>query len=83
VTAHETPVTSAALDATPVHLAERLPAVMTLAVLCETLELSKSTVYRAIKRGDLPKPRRIGGCARWLGDDVARALEAASIGAPV
>lgn len=39
--------------------------------------LGKTAVYDCVKRGDLPKPVKIGGSSRWIPEEVDAALEAA------
>lgn len=34
--------------------------------VAEALKISRNTVWRLVKTGDLPPPRKIGGSSRWL-----------------
>lgn len=38
--------------------------------LCERYKLSMSTVYAALKRGELPQPQRFGRSVRWSVDSI-------------
>lgn len=37
----------------------------TAAELMEKLKLTRQTIYNLVKRGELPKGRKIGGSRRW------------------
>lgn len=39
------------------------------------LNIGKTSVYSLVKSGELPKPVKIGGSARWLPDEIATYLE--------
>ncbi len=43
--------------------------------LITKLNISKTTIYSLVKLGELPKPVKIGGSARWLPDEIASYLE--------
>jgi predicted DNA-binding transcriptional regulator AlpA len=38
--------------------------------------LNPSTLYRAIRKGLVPKPVKVGGSSRWLREECQSALEA-------
>ena len=43
--------------------------------VCRKTELSKSTIYRLIKNGKFPKPKKIGPRARiWLDHEIEQHL---------
>jgi len=48
---------------------------MTLTEVKTRLSIGQSTVYDLVKRGELPKPLKIGAAARWLPEDIERFLE--------
>jgi excisionase family DNA binding protein len=64
---------------------DHLPAVLTVDEVAGVLRLNRKTVYEAIKRGQLPGTRRIGGTIRvsrdallrWLADAPATGKRAA------
>ena len=37
----------------------------------EAVALSDSTIYRRVKDGSFPKPRRVGSASLWFEDEVA------------
>lgn len=37
--------------------------------------VSRATIYKRIKLGELPKPRKIGAASRWPEDQVKAALD--------
>lgn len=39
------------------------------------LNIGKTAVYDLVKRGDLPKPVKIGGSSRWIPEEIDAALE--------
>lgn len=43
--------------------------------LADLLALSRSTVWRMVRRGDLPQPIKIGSAARFRADEVEAALD--------
>ncbi|SFF11655.1 transcriptional regulator, AlpA family [Sulfitobacter brevis] len=43
---------------------------VSLKTVCETLDRSRASIYRDIKRGDFPAPRKLGGSSRWLMSDL-------------
>lgn len=55
-------------DATPVHRGYRLPDMI------RRTGLKKSALYKAIKRGDLPAPKKIGRASIWPGEVIDRIM---------
>ncbi len=53
-------------------MSERL--LFTVNELCESLRISRSTVYRLLRNGDLPAVR-VSGCIRFRREDVDRFIE--------
>lgn len=53
----------------------RIIAYVSVASLCELLDISASTVWDWVKQGHLPKPVKIGGSARWKWADVEKRLQ--------
>lgn len=45
--------------------------------------VSQSTFLRWVEEGLMPKPRRVGGCKLWRGDELKDAFLALSSGEPV
>jgi predicted DNA-binding transcriptional regulator AlpA len=43
--------------------------------LSQLLDCSKTTVHRYVRRGILPRPKRIGELVRWRWIDVERSIE--------
>jgi predicted DNA-binding transcriptional regulator AlpA len=39
------------------------------------LNIGKTAVYDLVKRGDLPKPVKIGGSSRWIPEEIDAAIE--------
>jgi excisionase family DNA binding protein len=48
----------------------RLPQVLTVEEVAALLRLNRKTVYAAVKRGEIPGVRRVGGTIRVLRDAV-------------
>lgn len=42
----------------------------TAAELMEKLQLTRQTIYNLVKRGELPKGRKIGGSRRWSATEL-------------
>lgn len=42
----------------------------------QRLNVGKTSVYKLVKAGLLPKPVKIGGSARWIDAEVEAAIEA-------
>ena len=42
--------------------------------ICDFLEISKPTLFRAIKKGEFPEPFRIGRSFTWLQSTVQKHL---------
>jgi predicted DNA-binding transcriptional regulator AlpA len=58
---------------------DRPPAFLSRASLAAELDMSESTVDEMVRRGVLPRPRKLStGCVRWSWSEVAVAL--ASLG---
>jgi len=43
--------------------------------LAVALAVSRATIWRMVKRGDLPAPIRLGKAARWRRDEVQVAID--------
>lgn len=43
------------------------------------LKCSKRTVYRYVKQGRLPKPKRVGRRLKWLRGEIERAYESGQL----
>lgn len=43
--------------------------------LCDRLRVSRSNLYEMIRRGDLPRPSKLGRSSVWKASDVAAALD--------
>ncbi len=41
-----------------------------VADLCEITQKGRSSIYRDIESGVLPKPTKIGGATRWRSDEL-------------
>jgi predicted DNA-binding transcriptional regulator AlpA len=55
---------------------ERPPAYPSKSSLARELDCSESTVDELVRKGILPKPRRLtGGCVRWCWAEIERALD--------
>jgi predicted DNA-binding transcriptional regulator AlpA len=55
---------------------DRPPAYPSKATLAHELDCAESTVDELVRRGILPKPRRMtGGCVRWKWAEVELALD--------
>lgn len=39
------------------------------------LNIGKTAVYDLVKRGELPKPVKIGGSSRWIPEEVEASIE--------
>lgn len=39
------------------------------------LNIGKTAVYDLVKRGELPKPVKIGGSSRWIPEEIDAALD--------
>jgi predicted DNA-binding transcriptional regulator AlpA len=52
-----------------------LEPLLTMSDLERLLRVDQRTVYRLCKRGQLPKPLKVGGQNRWMPEDIAGALE--------
>ena len=48
-----------------------LRAMVRLDQVREAVALSDSTIYRRVKDGSFPKPRRVGSASLWFEDEVA------------
>jgi len=48
----------------------KLQQLMTIAEVSSELRLGKSTVWRLVRAGALPKPIRIGGSTRWIQSEI-------------
>lgn len=47
----------------------------TIEEVCETFRCSKSTVWRWVSSGTLPKPLKIGGTSRWTPEALSVVIE--------
>lgn len=45
---------------------------LSLGDVCQVLRVSPATVYRLVKRGDLPQPVHVGKASRWRWRDVLK-----------
>lgn len=43
--------------------------------LCRALGVGRTTVWRLVKAGALPRPLRLGGVVLWRADDLRGALD--------
>jgi excisionase family DNA binding protein len=50
------------------------PQTMTTAEVCAALRCSRASLYRAMARGEVPQPRKLGKRNRWPADALAKAL---------
>lgn len=48
---------------------------LNIAQVMERLNVRKTAVYGLVQRGDLPKPVKIGGSARWIPEEIEAAIE--------
>jgi predicted DNA-binding transcriptional regulator AlpA len=49
------------------------------ALLGGSRPLNRSTIYRLIRRGLLPKPLKLGGSSRWVRSEIEAALAALAV----
>jgi predicted DNA-binding transcriptional regulator AlpA len=57
-------------------MSDRPPAFPSKASLARELDCAESTVDEMVRRGILPKPRRLTpGCVRWCWAEIERALD--------
>jgi predicted DNA-binding transcriptional regulator AlpA len=54
----------------------RMIAYVCVSTLAQLLEIGETTVWDLVKKGQLPKPRRIGGSTRWSWIEVTQMLDA-------
>jgi predicted DNA-binding transcriptional regulator AlpA len=43
--------------------------------LCERLRVSRSSLYEMVRRGDLPRPSKLGRSSVWRVEDISAALD--------
>jgi len=43
--------------------------------LCDKLRISRSNLYEMVRRGDLPRPQKLGRSSVWRIEDVSVALD--------
>ena len=51
---------------------------MTVEGVSDMLSMSRSSIWRKVKSGDLPQPVKIGGCTRWRLSDLLAVIEEAA-----
>ena len=51
---------------------------LTLQDLCSKTGVHRSSVYRLVRRGEWPKPLKLGASSRWLATEVDAALQRAA-----
>jgi predicted DNA-binding transcriptional regulator AlpA len=54
---------------------QALDPLLPLSALVETLQRSRASIYRDVKRGAFPKPLKLGGSSRWRRSDVEAFIE--------
>ena len=62
-------------EARPVKSAEPFPMTMTREEVAEALQVTTKTVDNLWRRGELPRPSRIGRGVRFLRSEIRRFLE--------
>ncbi|MCH8167156.1 MAG: helix-turn-helix domain-containing protein [Proteobacteria bacterium] len=51
------------------------PKLFTLAEVSETLGRSRSSIYRDVAAGRIPKPVKIGSSVRWPSNEIAAVVD--------
>ncbi|WP_457650689.1 helix-turn-helix transcriptional regulator [Profundibacter sp.] len=46
-----------------------------ITTVCDTLCRSRASIYRDIKRGNFPKPIKLGNSSRWRVSDLQKIIE--------
>ena len=54
------------------------PTVIDVETVCARLKLKRSTVYKHIKEGKLPRPIKLGHASRWFEHEINAVLERAA-----
>lgn len=54
---------------------QTLDTLIPVSALVETLQRSRASIYRDIKRGVFPKPLKLGGSSRWRRSEVEAFIE--------
>ncbi len=53
----------------------QIPKLMRLAEVAETLGRSRSSIYRDVAEGRIPKPVKIGGSPKWFSSEILAMME--------
>lgn len=50
-----------------------------ISTVCAVLRRSPASIYRDIKKGEFPKPLKLGGSSRWRQSDLEKRITGASV----